>query len=500
MDWGGDSAEQLTAILEPGGSEEEEDEDEDEEEVAVVQEPLSLGREVGDVEQWLLELEQASQVLLGELSALETEFEMERTCRQRAEAYAAQVKQENQELKRLSLAPLAPPALPQEQPPQEQPPEGDPDPHYGQQLQDLQKQLSGLLEQRNGLTSQVQELRKQNQDLQDQLEQERGQRQQLQEALATSQRAPGSSRRLSQVVTQDSWDTTQQPELERDLRLHAEAFTHEVSRKWPVHGAEEPRVPGRASAVPGPSPAPVPLPQRQELDVARAALAAAQEEKLELRKRLEEAEGRLGELREEVMLLWKKVAKDLSPQSQSHEVAVPVPPPPPPLPPPAVPVDPLSALRQRRGLANPQRSRAGGDDAKARAVQEMMQRIRAGVVLRPAKERVSPRQEARRSAVLELQSILGAMRTGRGRGGRQSGTRRGEQRLENGLRRRAAHGEPPPSPPGSQQGPHPGDKDISTVPSPGSGDRDTPFRARVTGGLPRTRPLARRAGDRGEPG
>ncbi|XP_064916196.1 shootin-1 isoform X4 [Columba livia] len=466
MDWGGDSAEQLTAILEPGGSEEEEDEDEDEEEVAVVQEPLSLGREVGDVEQWLLELEQASQVLLGELSALETEFEMERTCRQRAEAYAAQVKQENQELKRLSLAPLAPPALPQEQPPQEQPPEGDPDPHYGQQLQDLQKQLSGLLEQRNGLTSQVQELRKQNQDLQDQLEQERGQRQQLQEALATSQRAPGSSRRLSQVVTQDSWDTTQQPELERDLRLHAEAFTHE----------------------------------RQELDVARAALAAAQEEKLELRKRLEEAEGRLGELREEVMLLWKKVAKDLSPQSQSHEVAVPVPPPPPPLPPPAVPVDPLSALRQRRGLANPQRSRAGGDDAKARAVQEMMQRIRAGVVLRPAKERVSPRQEARRSAVLELQSILGAMRTGRGRGGRQSGTRRGEQRLENGLRRRAAHGEPPPSPPGSQQGPHPGDKDISTVPSPGSGDRDTPFRARVTGGLPRTRPLARRAGDRGEPG
>ncbi|PKK16935.1 proline-, glutamic acid- and leucine-rich protein 1-like [Columba livia] len=134
MDWDGDSAEQLTAILEPGGSEEEE-EDEDEEEVAVVQEPLSLGREVGDVEQWLLELEQASQVLLGELSALETEFEMERTCRQRAEAYAAQVKQENQELKRLSLALLAPPALPQEQPPQEQPPKGDPDPHYGQQLQ-----------------------------------------------------------------------------------------------------------------------------------------------------------------------------------------------------------------------------------------------------------------------------------------------------------------------------------------------------------------------------
>lgn len=67
---------------------------------------------------------------------------------------------------------------------------------------------------------------------------------------------------------------------------------------------------------------------------------------------------------------------------------------------------------------------------------------------------------------------------------------------------------PPVTLPGDKlQGLHPapvglsaGDKDISTVPSPGSGDRDTPFRARVTGGLPRTRPLARRAGDRGEPG
>lgn len=46
-----------------------------------------------------------------------------------------QVKQENKELKRLSLALMAPPALPQEQPPQEEPPEGDPDQHYGQQLQ-----------------------------------------------------------------------------------------------------------------------------------------------------------------------------------------------------------------------------------------------------------------------------------------------------------------------------------------------------------------------------
>lgn len=43
-----------------------------------------------------------------------------------------QVKQENKQLKRLSLAPTAPPALPMEVPPEEEP---DPAQHYGQQLE-----------------------------------------------------------------------------------------------------------------------------------------------------------------------------------------------------------------------------------------------------------------------------------------------------------------------------------------------------------------------------
>ncbi|KQK85682.1 hypothetical protein AAES_37855 [Amazona aestiva] len=138
-------------------------------------------------------------------------------------------------------------------------------------------------------------------------------------------------------------------------------------------------------------------PGQEELNEAQAALAAAEEEKLRLRTQLQEAEQRLRELQEEVGLLQEKLAQDPLRQSQAPEVAAPPPPPPPPppLPPPAptVPMDPLLAIRQRKGLVNLQRCKPEAEDAKARAVQEMMERIKNGVVLRPAKDRDPPGQE-----------------------------------------------------------------------------------------------------------
>ncbi|XP_059673831.1 shootin-1-like [Gavia stellata] len=520
MAWAEEGAGQLAAILESGSSEEEEEEEEeeDDEEALMVQRCVPLGQEVGEAEEQLAELEQASQALLAELSALEMEFEIERTCRQQAEAYAAQVKQENKQLKRLSLAPMAPPALPEEQPPEEDP---DPAQRYGQQLKDLQEKISWLLAQRKDLTIQVQELQRQNQDLQDQLEKAQGERQRLRAALGTSQRTLKSFKQVSQIITQDYCEAMEQLELEQDLRLHAEAFAHEV---WPspvtlpmlVQKKEANRQSTILLQSGGPSaqllaalqevgrltraleeakqeqqqrvkeleeqlgrrPAP------EELDLARAALAAAEDENLELRKRLQEAEGRLAGLEEEVGSLQEKLAQDPPPQSQTPDPAVPTPPPPPPpLPPPAptVPVDPLSAIRQRKGMANPQRSKPEGDDAKARAVQEMMERIKNGVVLRPVKEQV-PRGQGlavvaskRRGTVLELQGILGAMRrASRRRSGRQSSLKARDRQLESILQRRRqavdaslpALPTPPPAP-----GPPPQDhEDAGAVgrPDPGT--------------------------------
>ncbi|XP_065518844.1 shootin-1-like isoform X2 [Lathamus discolor] len=541
MAWAAEGTGQLTAILESGSSEEEEEEEkeEEDEEAAVVQHPRH-GQELGEAEQRLAELEQASQALLAELSALETQFEIERTCRERAEAYAAQVKQENKQLKRLSLAPAAPEALLEEVPPEEDP---DPAQCYGQQLEALQKKISWLLEQRKDLTSQVQELQRLNQDLQDRLELGQEEQQRLRAALGSSQRALRSFKRVSHIISQDYCEAVQQLELEQDLRLHAEAFAHEM-----LVQKEEAR---RQSCVllqgKGPS---APLlaalrdvgslsreleearreqrqrvqeleeelgkrPGPEELDEARAALAAAEEEKLQLRTQLQEAEQRLRELQEEVGLLQEKLAQDPPVQSQAPTVPAPPPPPPPPLPPPvpAVPVDPLLAIRQRKGLVNPQRCKPEAEDAKARAVQEMMERIKNGVVLRPAKDRdplgqgSSVTGSKRRSAALELQSILGAMRrASRRAGARQSSLKGKDQQLEAILQRRRRALDAGPEEHSDAEAAEwldPGDEDLGAAPSgcsaPGSRDR-VPFRPRVSSGLPSTRPLARPARGSGEPG
>ncbi|XP_009472719.1 PREDICTED: shootin-1-like [Nipponia nippon] len=449
MAWAEEGAGQLAAILESESSEEEEEEEEEDEEAAMAQHP-SLGQEAGEAEERLAELEQASQALLAELSALETEFEIERTCRQRAEAYAAQVKQENKQLKRLSLAPTAALALPGEEPPEEDP---DPAQRYGQQLEDLQEKISWLLAQRKDLTIQVQELQRQNQDLQDQgrflgrvapLCSPSPSPWRPGGGLGTAgpprlsgvclQRALKSFKRVSQIVTQDYCEAVQQLELEQDLRLHAEAFAHEML----VQKKEANRQSTILLQSAGPS----------------AQLLAALQEVGRLTRALEEA-------RQEQQQR-EKLAQDPPPQSQTPEPVAPAPPPPPlPPPAPAVPVDPLSAIRRRKGLADAQRSKPEADDAKARAVQEMMERIKNGVVLRPTKAQVPLGQgeavvaSKRRSAALELQGILGAMRrASRRSSGQRSSVKGRDRQLESILqrRRRAVDASlPAPDPPQQDQ-------------------------------------------------
>ncbi|XP_030803250.1 shootin-1-like [Camarhynchus parvulus] len=343
------------------------------------------------------------QALLAELAALDTEVELEQQSRQRAQAFSAQ---ENARLERISPA-RSPkgtsrttpdevtPVMNPEVTPEEVTPTGVAleEPPTSAQVPAPQEDLSQLLEQHRDLQAQLQHLHTQ-------LELEREEQQRLRAALTASQRALRSFKRVSQIVTQDYCQALEQLELEQDLRCHAEAFAHqmlvqqkEAKRQSSIllrsaapnsqileafqeleklsreleETRQERRQRSRNSRIP----------QEEELEQER-------EEKRELRERLEGLEKEVGSLREQLAQL---------PPPQSHPQ---VPPPPPPPPPPpaatAVPADPLAALRQRKVRKNPEQSDSGTEDIRARAVQEMLERIRAGIVLRPARARPAPSQ------------------------------------------------------------------------------------------------------------
>ncbi|XP_067153365.1 shootin-1-like [Apteryx mantelli] len=539
MDWAGESVRPLAAILESEGNEAEEEEEEEEDEEAEEEEHLTLIQEMDEAKEKLSEFEQASQALLAELSALETQFEIEKTCRQQAEAYAAQVNQENAKLKRLSLM------LPPEEAAGEQDPGPDPAWHYGQQLRDLQERLSRLLAEKKDLAAEVRELQSHNRELQEQLERENGEKQTLRATLDRNQRALKSFKRAesplspsppaaSQIVTQDYREAVQQLELEQELRLHAEAFAHQML----VEKKEANRQSSILMQSVGPNAQLLRAledvgnltrlleeakqehqrqvktleeqletrPEREELDAARAALAAAEEENGRLRRRLHEAQKQLAELEQKVRALEETLPSRTDPLEPA--VPPPPPPPPPPLPPPgpAVPVDPLSAIRQRKGLANGKRGKPDADDVKARAVQEMMDRIKSGVVLRPAKERAPPGQ-VRRSAAMELRSILGTMRkTSRTPSWRKSSVKGRDSQLDSILQRRRkaldSSASTPASLPGSEPAAAaagspaqaPGDGAVRAAPSTRSSQENgdaVRFRPRSAGSLPKNRPTVR---------
>ncbi|XP_056346835.1 shootin-1-like [Oenanthe melanoleuca] len=501
---------------------------------------LPLDPVPGDAEARLAQLEQASQALLAELAALDTEVELEQRCQQRAQAFPAQggtgtgpqncpfvgtkVKQEHVQLERLSLA-RTPEVTPEPVAPTELPPEEHPTPTPAPAPQDL----SQLLDQHRDLQEQLQHLHTQ-------LELEREEQQRLRAALGASQRALRSFKRVSQIVTQDYCQALEQLELEQDLRCHAEAFAHQML----VQQKEAKRQSSILLRSAGPDSQILEAlqelgklsreleetrrerrqrekeleeqleEQREQLDRARAELEEEREEKRELRERLEGLEKEVGSLREQLT----------SPQSHPEV------PPPPPLPPPAataVPADPLATLRKRKAPKNRERSDPGTEDIRARAVQEMLERIRTGIVLRPARERPHLRQDSvaskRRSAALELQGILGAPRRP---SRRRSGRSRDPQRAELGAilerRRRALDaslGENSTgnnstgnnsignSTDGAGKRLDTGNRDTDTdTDRDKDTDRDTdrdkdsvPFRPRGLGGLPRTRPLPRRDRD-----
>ncbi|XP_056669864.1 shootin-1-like [Monodelphis domestica] len=431
-------------------------EEEDEEEELVEQEAHEQSQKK------LIELEQASQALLAELSELEAKCEIERSCREQAEVYAAQVSQENKKLKRLSVTLL--PSLDSQDKGLPLKPSLSPE---QQHIRDLGAQVAELLQEKTELTLQVQELRRQLKEREEQIQKEQRERSSLQMSVGQSQRALAKLKRVSHLVLQECGEALQQLHLEQDLRQQAEIFAHQMLvEKKEAHrqsaillrnNGPSTQLSAALEEVSALSKALEEAKCQQQVQA--VSWEASQEEVNRLQRKLKEVEEKNLELEALVCALEEKVKRAETP-SQAPEALPPAPPPPPPpLPPPSGPAaDPLQAIRLRRGLnSHPAPAAPSLEDKKAKAVQEMMDRIRQGVVLRPAAREKEPRQDRskrRSAAITELQTMLASKCRPLNRGSRRKrSSRKGPEGQLMAILQRRRHLVDSPSA-GPQDGPH----------------------------------------------
>lgn len=178
-----------------------------------------------------------------------------------------------------------------------------------------------------------------------------------------------------------------------------------------------------------------------DLTAIRTKLEISERERSETETQLRDSQQAVSALQEQIKLLQDKLREkeqipliiiDQSEETNdnpSDSPSLPPPPSPPPPPPPPPPpssfvTDPLKALRNRKKAGENTTQTAKPtitEDMKARAVDEMMERIKKGIVLKPVlrpphvasedenawKEQ---RSENRKSAVLELQEMLDNVR------------------------------------------------------------------------------------------
>ncbi|KAE8628661.1 hypothetical protein XENTR_v10000162 [Xenopus tropicalis] len=199
-----------------------------------------LEKEREDAIKKLEEFKNISERLLAELSMLEDEFEIEKTCRAQAEVYASKVQKENQKLKRISMQVI--PMLHElpgeilsqncQEPPSATDSASDTEYEYQQQIkcqfQDLQETINKLLEEKKQATVEVEELKCQIRALNKKMEEERLERNSLVVSLEQNQGMLLQLTKASLKVSQEYKEMMQQLELEQDLRHKAELFAHKV--------------------------------------------------------------------------------------------------------------------------------------------------------------------------------------------------------------------------------------------------------------------------------
>ncbi|KAA0709205.1 Shootin-1 [Triplophysa tibetana] len=457
-----------------------------------------LTAERDEAERQLKHIKRVSQMVIEEVNVLTTQLEIEKSCRENAEALATKLNYENRKLKYLSLSsrpcldellPSISDCISSEEESDQQDPSSDPFSQYKQQVKDLQDAVSSLLEEKKQWTCQLQEQKRQIEDL-TALTKEQAEMKELYKTIEQQTKTIKRFNRVSMMATHEYENMKDQLDLEQNLRQKAETYAHEMLVKQKQTNRQSMILMQQADpslqllkALEDVANVTKKLEEERQQHQEKVKALESEMDTSALRKQLvklqrqleileeekKETEERLQEEDKKNCVLEKKV-KELQEPKRSCDSAScpspgmapppaplpqppPPPPPPPPLPPPAPPsrCNPISSLiaimrkSSKGGKGSPKPEQVPDkevDDVKVKAVNEMMERIKHGVVLRPVKgqdtkqQTLAAEEKPQESAMEELKGILETVKKSPSRGFQETVHVKKDTELEVILRRR----------------------------------------------------------------
>ncbi|NXL70948.1 SHOT1 protein, partial [Leptocoma aspasia] len=429
-----------------------------------------------------------SHMVIEEVNCIQNHLEIEKTCRESAEALASKLNKENKTLKRISMlcmAKLGPEIITEEINIDEDESSTDTEctsgscnsVHCQQQIKELRDQIVSVHEEKKTLAIELENLRCKLAEVIEEVNKLKEEKAILTTEVNKQQKLLEKCNRVSVLAVEEYEELHENFELEKNLRKKAESFAQEMfieqnkmkrqsqlllQNSAPdqqllkalddnaklTHTLEEERLQHQQKIKE--------LEEQlenqslhKEISRLKQQLELLEEDKKELELKCQHAEEKARDLKHSVDELQKRI------QQSENPAPPPPPPPPPPLPPPPPPnpIRSLMSMIRKRSHSNtnvskkekpPQQESAGEEvtDLKRQAVEEMMDRIKKGVHLRPVNQSSRPKTKPEtpkpsESAMKELKGILETLnKSTSSRSLKSLETDSGETELERVLRRR----------------------------------------------------------------
>ncbi|XP_073540712.1 shootin-1 isoform X3 [Phyllobates terribilis] len=371
----------------------------------------------------LEEFSKISHLVIEEVSVMQNSLEIEKTCRESAEAFAVKLNKENKTLKRISMmymAKLGPETISKEislDPDGSEEDDGCASLDCQHKLKDLQERILSVEDEKTTISRDLEEIRCKLLELMEEVNTTRKENIALNKEVFDQRKLLEKYNRVSILAVEEYEELQSDLETEKDLRAKAEALAQEMYIEQSslkrqsclllqsiapdqqllkaldentrlTHSLEEAEIRHQLKVKE--------LEEqlqeaklRREVQSLKKQLEILEEEKKELECRVQSAETAVKDLKHCVDELQKRL-------HQAEKAAAPPPPPPPPPPLPPPPPNPIrslmSIIRRKPPVSGAavkpdvaQQPDSAGD-VKRQAVEEMMDRIKRGVHLRPVQQ------------------------------------------------------------------------------------------------------------------